>query len=252
MFKRLTVMILSALLLINYPMLTRGDDGSSYPGQLSYGEFSRGELSHGELSHGELSGLFGNQSRGELQYPWGDRYQLEAYAESGVTNLGVGIQLFSWLNLKAGYTHDSGVTESFPYGGVNFDQSFGVSGLRIRGAYDYNYIGRDWARYEAALRIPVYDDVSLDAGFRGDAGAGAPQYSYNEAQETLLFLRGEIMGSRGNWEWHLEPLLYVNGTLLHDYSLKYRYNERTALVMNVNTLYENHDLQYRAGIAYKF
>ena len=232
MFKRIMMVVLAAVALLSFSMVAWGEDEPSY--------------------RGELTGMGGTKSMGQLDYQLGEHFSVAAFSENGLSNLGLGFQPFNWLAIKGGYTYDSAIQESFPFGELKFDLPFGTNNLRLSGSYDYDYYGKDWSTYEAALRIQMYQHIFLYAGVRGDAGDLAPSYSYNQDREAMLFLRGQLGWTFGKWELDLEPLLYLNGTLLHDYTVKYHLNDRVNLMVNGNTLYENQDFYYRAGFQIKF
>jgi len=171
---------------------------------------------------------------------------------SDILHVGLKYRLGSWLTVKTGAAYDFALEpekrEVIPYGGIDFAIPFGESSLKVVGYYDTNYMGKDWARYQAALQIQMYPEQYLYAGVMGDYGAGAPNI---DNQQARLYIGGDF-----GWRWDkvglkLQPILFVTGELLHDYSLTYSINKQTDLVLNLNTLY-NKDFHYRAGVNFKF
>jgi hypothetical protein len=198
--------------------------------------------------------LGGNQTMGKLDLALGDHFQLQGFSQDGVSNVGLRFQPAEWFGIRAGATYESDIKETTPYGGLDFNMHFGTNNLRLKGYYDYNYYGKDWSQYEVALRIQMYEHLFLDAGVRGDVGNNAPVYSYNSSKEALLFLRGvfDWTSAKGRWTLNLHPVLYVNGTFLHDYTIKYNINGNTSIMANCNTLYDPAVFNYRAGLQIRF
>lgn len=234
MIKRFGILAVVLFLLLSFVITARGDDASGY--------------------RSDLTVLAGNQSMGKLDLSLSDHFQIQAFSQDGVDNLGLRFQLGDWLGIRGGETYQSATQETFPYGGLDFNLPFGTNNLRLLGSYDYNYFGKDWSQYELALRIQMYEHLFLEAGVRGDSGDKAPLYSYNSDKEALLFLRGifEWTSPKGRWTLDLDPLLYVNGTYLNDYTVKYNFSKSTSFVINANSLYDPSQLNYRAGIQIRF
>ncbi len=215
-------------------------------------------LADNQEQRGNLMVLGGNESALEFNYNLvgnlGVTADFQDYT-SDILHAGLEYSFGKWLTLKAGAAYDFAQApenrEVIPYGGAEFAIPFGENQLRLVGFYDANYMGKDWARYQVALQIQMYPNQFLYAGVMGDYGSGAPLNNYNQSQEAKLYLGGKF-----GWQWgkvglNLDPILFVTGEMLHDYSLTYSFNQQTDLVLNVNTLY-NEELHYRAGVNFKF
>jgi hypothetical protein len=150
-----------------------------------------------------------------------------------------------------GANYDTIDKETVPYGGFDYQTRFGDSSLNLYAAYNYNYQGKDWADYETSIRIQMYERFFIYAGVRGDVGEGAPTYDYNTDKEPELFLRGDLNWNWGKFEFNMRPMIYVTAQWFHDYTIKYPINDRTTLMVNMNSLYDN-QMKYRAGVQFKF
>lgn len=199
---------------------------------------------------GEVTGLLGNEALGSLKYSLSDALKLDALIERENLRTGLHYQLSDQLGVKAGVAYNLDQKETIGYGGFDYKIPFGAN-LKIVGFYDRNYQGKDWSRYEAALRIEMYPQQFLLAGVKGDDGKGALIYDFNTDEEPLFFIRGNFA-----WQWKklnikVDPTLYVQGYFFNDYTFTYNVSDRTNLVLNVNNQY-NDGIKYRAGIQMKF
>lgn len=205
---------------------------------------------------GEVAGLVGNESTAWFNYQVSKNIATTLFYDDEMLRVGARYQFGDRLGIKAGMTYDSepaaDVSETNPYGGINWNMPLG-SNTRLIGYYDYDYRGKDWQTYEAALRIEMFKNQFVQVGVRGDAGDGVVITDFDgvDNKEAMFFLRGDF-----GWEWRkmtfkIRPLLYVQGTYLHDYDVMYKLNERCNIMLNINSLYDK-DLKYRAGVQFKF
>jgi hypothetical protein len=203
--------------------------------------------------HGTFDLTLGNESALGVNYRLGDKLMIFGAYQTGnqpdpVIKAGLHYQLFDSFGLGVGVRYDPATQDSVPYHGFEFIFPFGVN-LALTGSYDANGNGADWTRYEAAMRIQMYESVYLFAGVRGDTGA--VPYLPVEDQQPTLFLKVD-----GNWQWgkyglSLQPYLYVQGILLHDYTFKYQFSDRVGLVVNYKDTFDRLP-HYQVGIQWKF
>jgi hypothetical protein len=177
-------------------------------------------------------------------------YQTDSQSDvqNNVIKAGIDFHLFDTIRLFLGSRYDPATQNSVLYNGIDFAIPFGVN-LALTGAYDYNVNGVDWSRYEAALRIQAYESVYLLAGVRGETGT--VPYLPVEEQKPTLFLKVD-----GEWVWgkvglKIQPYLYVQGILLHDYTLEYQFSDRTSLVVNYKDTFDRRP-HYQGGIRWRF
>ncbi len=210
-----------------------------------------------ETYKGVFTGLAGEPGLIDLSYQLSDRFSVTVNYEDNVYLADLRFQQGEWFGIKIGERYDVSNVENFedgeavPYAGINFVSPFGTGNLRLTGYYDYNYKGKNWNNYEAALRIEMYKGQFLYAGIQGEGGDGVIHYDYNQTSDPLFFLRADF-----NWQWgkfgvNLQPLLYVTGYALYDTTLKYSFNDRISLVLN-STSYDDQIPKHRLGIEYKF
>jgi hypothetical protein len=214
---------------------------------------------------GDLTVLAGNKSLVQGSYQLTDKLKLNgdmaeeySYLEELNDNqkdyflrTDLHYQATDWLGIKVGGRYDSEPNETIPYGGFDFFAPFGTNNLKVTGYYDYNYQGKEWASYEWAWRIEMYQNQFLYAGVRGDNGDGFKSYSYNLDNDPLFFLQGDFSWQLGKFGINFRPLLYATGYILTDTTLKYNWHDRTNIVLNISDFYDN-DLKYRLGLQYKF
>lgn len=158
-------------------------------------------------------------------------------------------QFFDSFGVKAGVRYDLNEKDTLVTGGFNFLIPFGS--IKFAGDYERNLNGYDWSSYETSFRILMYENLYIYAGVRGDIGKDAPIYNYNKSGEPLLFIKADCNVRWPKIELNLQPLLYIHGYLLHNYSFKYNFNDRTALLININDLYDR-QLKYEIGLEWKF
>ena len=214
--------------------------------------FSSVVLAEDSNNKGELTLLGGtkNGSMGQLKYQLTEKIELNALYEDQyeALKLGIDYHFTDHFGVKLGVRADD--NDTVGYAGLNYSIPFGTN-LQLSGFYIYNDMGDKWGRYESAVRIEMYPQNYLYAGIRGDSGSGVKPYDYNTDNEALLFMRGDFKWQFGKFDLNLRPLLYVQGDYFHDYDLKYSLNDRTKLVLNINSLYDQ-ETRYRAGIEFKF
>lgn len=199
---------------------------------------------------GEISGLVGNQNQAEGSYRLNDQLNLESAFKDDSLKAGLHYQLSEAIGLKAGLRYDFPDGQSSAYEGFDFLVPFGTN-LKLSGFVDQNYEGNDWTRYETAVRIEMFPKQYIFAGVRGDWGSGAPTYPYRPSKEAILFLKGDFGWTWGKVGLSLDPVLYVEGYWFHDYTLSYQINDRTSLLVNVDSRYDR-ELKYQAGVSLKF
>ncbi len=198
----------------------------------------------------EVKALIGADGFGTLKMPLSDNLNVDLKYSDDALKTGLYYHLSDKIGIKAGARYDVDAEKTNAYGGLDFSIPFGDN-LRIAGFYDSGFEGKNWNRYEAAVRIQMYDKHFLYAGVRGENGTDAPDYDYNEDHQPLLFLRGDFTWQWKQWEVSLRPILHIQGDFFHDYDLKYKLNEDTKLVFNVNSQYEQM-AKYRVGFERKF
>lgn len=203
---------------------------------------------------GEVTALVGNDhsSIGWMKYHLTDQLDFTALYDDEYEAFKAGVEydFTDRFGVMAGIRYDFNDKNTIGYGGFDFVIPF-ASNLELSGYYDYNYAGENWSRYETAIRIEMYKGNYLYAGVRGNRGSGAPIYDYNKDNEALLFMRGDFSWQFGKFGLHLKPLLYIQGEYFHNYDLKYTINDHTNFILNINSL-EDQELNYRAGIEFKF
>ena len=199
--------------------------------------------------NGALTGVLGTESGITANYQLPGNFGLNGDFKDNILKAGVTYRLSDIFGVKTGVRYD--VTQKTPnmYGGLNFMVPFGT--IKFCGSYDQNVNGIDWASYETSFRIQMYENLFIYAGIRGDGGAGAPVYEYNPSGDPLLFIKVDFNYQWPKIELNLQPLLYVQGKLLNNHSLKYNFNDRTALFVNINDLYDA-QLKYGLGMQWKF
>ncbi len=197
-----------------------------------------------------VSGLFGVDGYGNLDLNVGQNLNWDTNYQYDAVTTGLKYRIADKFGLKAGVRYDTDTKDYNGYGGIDFFIPFGTN-LRLAGFYDAGYRGKDWTRYEAAVRIQMYPRVFLYAGVRGENGSDIIKYDYNEDNQPLLFLRGDMDWQWGKWELHLQPMLHIEGEFFHDYDLKYHVSDNTSLVFNINSQYDE-DAKYRLGFEHKF
>jgi hypothetical protein len=220
----------------------------------------------GNPSNGNLTALLGNKSLVQGSYQLTKNLTLngdwEKVSDDTARNYFAGeadsffradlrYQIGDWFGVKIGGRYDSAPGETIPYGGFDFCMPFGTNNLKLAGYYNYNYEGKNWASYELAWRIEMYQHQYLFAGVRGDGGDGFVPYSYNADNDPEFFLRADFSGQLGKFGINLRPVLYASGNIFADATLRYNLNERTNIALNFNEYYD-HDPKLRLGIEHKF
>lgn len=210
-----------------------------------------------EQTKGEFTVLGGSPGFVGLNYDFSQKWSFSGQYEEGILHSGIIYQPSDRFGLQLGLRYDIDAKESIGYGRLDYSIPFG-SNLRFHGYVDTNYEGKDWTTYETAIRIELYPDQYLHVGFRGDTGDGFQGWDYNIDddgnldKDPMIFLKGDFHWLlKKRLDINLRPLLYVKGTYLHDYDIKYLFNERMALMLNINSLYDN-DYHYRLGFQIKF
>ncbi|HEY8463194.1 MAG TPA: hypothetical protein VIM29_04110 [Bacillota bacterium] len=242
--KKVVSVLLMLMLLGGVPVLTRAAEAGS---------------------KGELVGLAGNVDAGWFNYQLTNNLKATLLYDEELLRGGFQYQFGEKFGIKAGMLYDddlsdnvlSDTSKTHPYAGINWNLPFG-NNTRLIGYYDYDYRGKEWQTYEAAVRVEMFPNQYIQVGVRGDAGDGVePIYNYDDDlsdvdnTEALFFLRGDF-----SWTWkklslELRPLLYVQGTFLHDYDLKYKVNDQWSIMFNMNSLYDK-ETKYRGGVQFKF
>ncbi|MCL6590431.1 MAG: hypothetical protein K6U80_10800 [Firmicutes bacterium] len=202
---------------------------------------------------GSLDVGLGTENTLGFGYQLGDKWDINAEYQTGniqpdFVKAGIHYQLFTTMGVTMGFRYEPAAQVSFPYSVIDFAFPFGMN-LAMTGLYDANSNGLDWTRYEAALRIQMYEGVYLFSGVRGDIGAVS--YLPEEEQRPVLFLK-----VKGDWQWgkfglSIQPYLYVEGTLLHDYTFKYQMNDRVSMIVNYKDTFDGVP-RYQAGIWWRF
>lgn len=199
---------------------------------------------------GVISGLLGNQNSFTGSYGWNGQLDLETAFQDDRLKAGLHYQVSEAIGIKAGLRYDFPTGQSSAYEGFDFLIPFGTN-LKLSGFVDQNYEGANWTRYETTVRIEAFPNQYIFAGVRGDWGNGAPIYDYRPTQEAILFLKGDFGWNWGKVGLDLDPVLYVEGFWFHDYTLSYHMNDRTSLLVNVDSRYDR-TVKYQAGLSYKF
>lgn len=199
---------------------------------------------------GEVTILVGNESVAKGNYQLTDRLDLTAFYEDDVFKTGLEYQISSKFKVKAGLHYNLDAEEAIGYGGIAYDIPFGTN-LKLVGFFDHNYDYEDCTSYESAIRVEMYPGYFIFAGVRGYFGSGSPEFKYNEDNDALLFLKGDFNWEINKYSIKLRPILNIKGDFFHDYDLSYRLNEQTALVLNINSLYDK-ETKYRIGVEYQF
>ena len=207
---------------------------------------------------GEVSALGGNgtYSLGKFSlfkdFNLIEIYNNEEYDYQDINALKVGLQFrpSDAFSISGGGRYDFITKETIPFGRFDFMLPFGDN-LKIAGYCDQNYDGNNWANFEAAIRIEVYNHLYVFSGIRGEFGDEAPAYSYNPDNEPCLFLRGDFNWKAGRFDFSVQPYLYIQGIWFHDYTIKYNFSDRVALVFNMNSLFDE-NVRCRAGLQWKF
>jgi hypothetical protein len=216
---------------------------------------------------GDIALLFGNEDAGWFNYQVTPNLQAFIQSdEEDFARAGVSYRINEYFGFKAGMTYDNdlkyeaeGQSETNPFGEFNWDLPVG-NNTRFVGKYDYDYFREKWQTYEAFIRVEMFPHQYVHTGIRGDLGDWADEYDLNseddepngaDNKEMLIFIRGDF-----SWQWkkvglRLRPLLYVQGTWLHDYDLTYKINDKTNILFNMNSLYDKKE-KYRMGLQYKF
>lgn len=213
----------------------------------------------GEKPQNEVILLGNEEGFGSAKFYLTDKFSITGVYEDELLKAGLRYDLSERFGIKVGEVYNHDIEDTFTYGGFDFMVPFG-NNLNVYGMYDANYMGEDWNRYEAALKIQMFNNHNIYAGVRGDTGDGVPEMKYNEEhlEGPHLFLRGDF-----SWYWKkvtlsLNPLLYVKGYYYHDYTFKYHLKENANIVLNVNNFDYNSNnsndgkLKYRAGFEFKF
>ncbi len=211
-------------------------------------------LAQEEVMPNKVMALAGNENNNLVlvDYHLSNNWGLTAAWEKELLHGGIFWKPMTDFRLETGMVYDSATEDSFNYGNLEFLCQFGDNNLKLAGLANHNYHGKDWTEYEAVLKIQISEhDFYFDAGVRGDVGDGAPEYSYNPSKEPVLFLRGDLNWQWQKWGFDLNPVLLVNGTYLHDYTVKYQFNKNVNIVANINTLYDK-EFNYQAGLEVKF
>ena len=198
----------------------------------------------------DLKVILGADGYGTLKLPLSNSFDVDLKYHEDALKTGVYYHLSDKIGIKAGARYDLDAEKTNAYGGIDFSIPFGDN-LRIAGFYDSGFEGEKWDRYEAAVRIQMYEHHFLYAGVRGEEGKDATVYEYNEDKQPMLFLRGDFTWQWKQWEVALRPMLHIQGDFFHDYDLKYNVNKDTKLVFNVNSQYEQ-VAKYRLGFERKF
>jgi hypothetical protein len=209
-------------------------------------------------NRGTVTGLVGNASTAWYNYHYTDKIDLTgSYVNESdndndyeLIRAGIDYDLSDRYGVKAGILYDLDEESVNGYGGFDFSVPFG-SNLHLNGFYDYNYKGEKWGRYEAVVQIEMYPGHYLNAGVMGNTGSGAEIYDYNEDNEAMLFMRGDFNWKVKKFGIELKPVVMVKGEFFHDYNVTYDYNERTKIVLNMNSLWDK-EFKYRIGLEYKF
>lgn len=188
-----------------------------------------------------------------------DKFSITGVYEDELLKAGFRYQPSDRFGIKVGEVYNHDTEDNYTYGGIDFVIPFG-NNLGIYGMYDANYQSEDWSRYEATIKIQMFQNHYIYAGVRGDTGDGVPDMKYNEEHREgpHLFLRGDF-----SWYWKkvsvsLNPVLYVKGYYYHDYTVKYHLNENSNIVLNVNNFDYNKNnsndsnIKYLAGLEFKF
>jgi outer membrane receptor for ferric coprogen and ferric-rhodotorulic acid len=213
------------------------------------------------VDRGSVTVLAGNGSAAWFNYHLTDKLDLTGnYVNEDVYKVnnqliraGLDYDLSDRLGVKAGVLYDSKAESTVGYGGFDFSLPFGTN-LHLNGFYDYNYQGENWGSYETVIRIEMYKNHYLDAGVMGNTGSGAQIYDYNDDKEAMLFMRGDFnwkFGKTQKFGIELRPVVMVKGDCFSDFDFSYQFNERTKLILNMNSLWDK-DLKYRIGFEHKF
>jgi hypothetical protein len=226
--RKFATIILAALFTLNLAVAARAEDGD----------------------RGSVTALFGAKGSGMVNYHLGDKLDLSGGYEDYQYKAGFYYRPWEPIGFKAGVRTGEKERETAAYGGFDFLIPFGTN-LKLAGFYDTGYKGPDWNRYEAAVRIQMYERVFLYAGIRGENGSGAPVYEYNDDGEALLFLRGDIGWKWNKLELRLQPTMHIQGDYFHNYELKYHFNDQTAALLNVNSEFDE-TVRVRMGFEHKF
>lgn len=174
----------------------------------------------------------------------------EAY-EDQVLKLGIMYRASDSFMVNAGIRYDFTSQSSVPFGKVDAKIPFGDN-LKIAGYAAQNYYGVDWTSYEVAIQIEVFKNLFVFPGVRGEYGNTVPTYAYNPNNEPYLFLRGDFQWKAGKFDFLIQPYLYIcgEGVWFHNYSIKYNVNEKIALMVNTNTLFDQSP-KFLAGLQWK-
>lgn len=202
--------------------------------------------------HGELTLLGGTAFNSQGNVRLSKHFDgIEIYKDNAL-KLGLLYRASDSFSVNAGVRYDFEDKASIPFGRVDAIIPFGDN-LKIAVFGDQNYEGDQWTRYEAAVRIEVYNNLFIYSGVRGEFGYGVPTYSYNLNNEPYLFLRGDFNWKAGKFEFGLQPYLYIcgEGIWFHNYTIKYHASNNVALVVNMNTLFDQSP-KLLAGIQWKF
>lgn len=211
-----------------------------------------GSTSNPPAGHGELTLLAGTAFNSQGNIHLSKHFDaIEIYKDNAL-KLGMLYRASDSFSMNAGVRYDFEDKASIPFGRVDAIIPFGDN-LKIAVFGDQNYEGDQWTRYEAAIRIEVYNNLFIYSGVRGDFGNGAPTYSYNPNNEATLFLRTDFNWKTGKFEFGLQPYLYIcgEGIWFHNYTIKYHINNNIALMVNTNTLFDQTP-KFLAGIQWKF
>ena len=110
-----------------------------------------------------------------------------------------------------------------------------------------DYKGSNWNRYEAALGIEVYDNCFILPGVRYET----VDYDYNPTKEAFLFIKGDVNLHAGKFDFGIQPYFYIRGMWFDDYTIKYHINDRAAIILNANSLFDR-VIRVKAGVEWKF
>lgn len=129
-----------------------------------------------QASDSEYKGLFtavaGNNGLMAGNYQFSDHFGLQgAFEDRSILKAGVVFRPSDRIGFTVGKAFDIYEPKSDIYGRFDYWVPFGTN-LKIGGFYESNCHGFDWANYETALQIQMYENHFLYAGIRGDIGDG--------------------------------------------------------------------------------
>jgi hypothetical protein len=202
-------------------------------------------------SDNQITALFGRDlSIFSGNYNLSDHFGLTGIYKDNALKAGLFYRGSDAFKITAGVRYDSVQPETIPFGRLDFILPFGDN-LKFNGYCAQNYDGAEWTQYEASFRIEAFEKQYIHAGIRGDLGNGAPLYSYNPTGEPYLFIKGDFYWKAGNFDFTLQPYLYIRGVWFDDYTIKYNFNPNLALALNYYSDF-NQVNYLLAGIQWRF